>query len=450
MSGALTNAIVYFHFPFDTGIFVGQSMTRLQSIATELERNYEEFDVKCAPLEIGRLELPEEYAFHSELYLLRRVLFVSFPRTRQIMFEAKDMNSTLSEFQLCLFSSGVAIVRFKSELVSMREISPKRLLDYQGSIFKLSSDKSSELGSIIWRLIHAITESVRKLEEGNNLASYPRRTTSAGIDYLYPVYYFPTDIDGNLMRKYLNLLYFRDTDDISSADAESKLSSNSSILKNCWLIIDWNASVVAGIRYTSIIGGYARVFEIMSFVWYSMYRLDNMLAEELRDLLDRPPTLSIREAEARLSKIRLLRQVVNDVLEEYRNIRISLWRSVIDLFDKIARSWAIGRLERSLASKTKLLDYVLRDITQLLDRRHNEELERILLRFQHMALSLAIIIGLLPFFTDAMRIGLPVDQYMRLWLYPSLAITILLVAVLVGDSVAILIWKRRFSRIRTS
>lgn len=121
--------------------------------------------------------------------------------------------------------------------------------------------------------------------------------------------------------------------------------------------------------------------------------------------------------------------------------------AIHSISNKISAVWTMKRLEESVISKIKLLDYVFRDLTQLLERRLNEALNRRLLAFQYMGLSLAALIGLFPYLINALSGTLPPTLGTFPWTYPIVSVVIIIVVSLLSNSAAKSTWRRNLEQI---
>jgi hypothetical protein len=274
----------------------------------------------------------------------------------------------------------------------------------------------SQLYSSLRRAIDAIRESVASFFAGSGMAPLIREP-SQRVDYFYPLYYIGAKVTPDDIRE---------------------------------------RAIMAGTEFSGAKGeSYSRALEIVSYVWYVMFILDAYLSAQIKRILNTPiDQLTLRDAEEQLKRIRDSRALVHDTLEEYGNIRVSLWASIIRIFDKMFEVVDVDRIEQSVNGKLEILGYVHKDIIDRIERNHNFEMSRAVFVLQRVGFALAATLGIMPLLMTAVRNTAPYGpvqwMYPTLveWMYPALGALILVFTVVAASRIAQLQWQRRSKKTR--
>jgi len=315
-------------------------------------------------VEIVRLEAPEDYA-EPEYVPSRQPIVVELVQLSGIKIPIEGLTAEVAEADVSIFPMGIAIGHIKFLVNATREIDARDLYLMEAEIFRncralQTAWPESQLSASLRRAIDAIRESVATFFGGSGMTTLIREP-SHRVDYFYPLYYIGANVSPDGIRKYLCLLYMRPSNEsISSEELERALRSNASVFSEAWLIAGGEGAIMAGTEFSGARGeSYSRALEIASYVWYTMFILDAYLSAQIKQILNTPiDQLTLRDTEEQLKRIRNSRALVHDTLEEYRNIRVSLWASIIRIFDRLFEVVDVDRIEQSVNGKLEILGYV--------------------------------------------------------------------------------------------
>jgi hypothetical protein len=406
-------------------------------------------------VEIVRLEAPEDYA-EPEYIPLRQPIVVELVQVKGIRIPTEGMVAELDGADVSIFPMGIGIVHIKFRLETAKRIEPRHLYAMEAEIFRnvralQTSWPETELSAALRTALQAINGSISSFFA--ELGTAPlERTPSKKVDYFYPLYYIDDSLTCDDIRNFLCLLYMCPSSElISREELERALDSNTSIIRGAWLYTGGEGAIMAGSEFSAARGdSYSRALEIVGYVWYAMFILDAYLSTQLKELMKIPAQeLTLRKAEYHLRRIRQLRVLINDTLEEYRNIRVSLWASIIRIFDMMFQeAWDVKRIEESIDRKLQLIDYIYRDITDAIERNHNFEMSRTIFVLEWSAFTLAGALGILPLLISALRSGTPFWPPTTEWSYALLGSAILVLTVFAAWGIAQIQWQRRSKKIR--
>jgi hypothetical protein len=448
---------IFYHFPIDTGYVIGDDEHTVSGIIDQIQKQPGKMfgNVVRRKVEMVRLEAPEDYV-EPEYVPLRQPIVVELVQVRGIRIPIEGLVAEVGEADISIFPMGIAIGHIKFTLESTKRIGSRDLYLMESAIFwnvrsLMAASPESELSAALRASIEAIKRSIASFFAESGMAPLPR-TPSKKVDYFYPLYYVDGPLTRDEVRNFLCLLYMRPSNEsISSEELEKALNSNASIFSSAWLITGGEGAIMAGSEFSGAKGdSYSRALEVVGYVWYTMFILDAYLSTQLKELTKTPPEeLTLRKSEDQLSRIRQLRALIHDTLEEYRNIRVSLWASVIRIFDAMFQAgWDVNRIEESVNRKLELIDYIYRDITDGIERTYNFEMNRAIFVLQRSAFALAGALGIVPLLITALRTGMPFWPPTTEWIYPILGTLILVLTVFTSSRIAQFQWERRSRRIR--
>lgn len=447
----MKNCSIYYHFPFDIGCTFD---TRLSEFADFLDIALHSYEPRVKPIQIFRYELVEHQRIDA--FSLSTPINIKLHISEGEKIQVNDKCEVqVVQSDINIFDSGIGICHLKFLLAFSHDITSETLYEASNDLYSHlapleKGEGTTEFSQEIKDAIVNIRNSAAEFFRDKVKESFPR-SYSEQIDYIYPLFYLGNAINSEELKEFLCLLYLRPTNDYITKDEINKtFLSNSVVYNNNFFLISWEGSITAGTSTNEqVADSNARIIEIASYVWYSLYVLDSHLSKEIGKLLSTGnSTITLTDSEEQLSVIRNLRVFANGVLESHRNIRVSLWGSVIQIFDKILKeAWVVDRLENAIHEKMDLLTTVYRDTVDSIERQHNMQISKSVFNLQIIGFALASAIAIFPFIAEDTRnsiLNSPPDVATILPLV--VAIIIISVTIGIGHTVSRYRWRKRVQK----
>jgi hypothetical protein len=430
---------IYFHFPFYIGVQIGEDrFERMYEITkTIFETNALHSVVVidlCHSIEIATPKSMRDYSkrqfFVNEKTICIRYIDLTSNDgiSNNVTSENAEYSSILQEAYLSIFKTGIGIghlkfrITFKGKVNSTLIYQAFREIYCQLEPLELEEDNKNEskISQIMLNGIKLIRSSASVFCNGRKIEE-----TLGPVFYIYPLFHVKS-IRYENFNDFLSLLYLRsDNQKVAKPELERALYSNASIYGNEYFVAMWDASLAGGyLLDEEICGSYERILEISSYVWNSMYTVDNYISERLdkmlivKDNTDAKegrssqgrfaslksvptPYDKMQDAKNQLLEIQNLRIMAKNIQSSYTSVKVSLWAGAIQVFDKILiDAWGLNQLEKSIRDKIEMLTFAYQNTIHEIESAEISYTNKALVTFQRIAIPLAALIGLLPVIAD--------------------------------------------------